>query len=123
MQFTVAGHTIDPAAPLIYMWEIHDQHGGLVGRYIGKAQAGARRPTKHYERNVNNILGGRPYRKGKPEGYRRVHRALAQAHEAGHAIRLYFLCNVGQEEDINVVEQRWIKEKNCLGSQPWQLNG
>lgn len=123
MNFAKLAADIVETAPLIYMWEIRDGAGILVGRYVGKAKAGANRPLKDYRRNVANILLGKPYRKSKPTGYRRVHRALAEAESKGFQVTLRFLCNVGRDEDINEVEQRLIREQNSRGPEPWQLNG
>jgi hypothetical protein len=62
-------------------------------------------PLKHYSRNVANILAGKPYRKGKPDKYRRVHHALGAAQRQGHSIKLTFFCNVFDAESINEVER------------------
>lgn len=113
---------VDQSRPLIYMWEIWARDGTLLGRYVGKASGGSRRPLSHYKRNVMNILDGRPYRKGKPDGYRRVHRMLAGAMSSGHRVRLSLLTNVAPDESINEVERSLIKEHNSSGSEPWQLN-
>ena len=74
------------------MWEIHNSAGEVTGRYIGKANGGERRPTKHYSRNVNKLLSGKAYRPNQP--FRRVHIALAWATHDSQEIRLSFLCNV-----------------------------
>lgn len=108
--------------PLIYMWEIHDGDGALLGRYVGKAKNGAKRPRTHYSRNVANILLGERYRKGNPDGYRRIHHALAEAQRQGHSITLQYLCNVMPGENINIIEQRKILEHDSHGPEPWQLN-
>ena len=113
---------VDQNRPLIYMWEIWARDGILLGRYVGKASGGSRRPLSHYKRNVMNILDGRPYRKGKPDGYRRVNRMLAEAMGNGHRVRLSLIRNVEPDESINQVERSLIKEHNSSGSEPWQLN-
>jgi hypothetical protein len=115
-------HALNEAQSLIYMWEIRAHDGSLLGRYVGKAKAGAHRPLKHYVRNVANILSGKPYRKGNPEGFRRIHRALADAESQGHLITLNLLCNVVSGENLNEVEQQHIRLMNSFGSAPWQLN-
>lgn len=123
MKFEILPHQLNENESLIYMWEIHSNAGELLGRYIGKAKAGAKRPRTHYYRNVMNILAGKAYRKGNPEGYRKIHKALADAHLSGNTITLTFLCNVPAEENINEVEQRYIKAYGSQGCEPWQLNG
>jgi len=112
---------VDVKAPLIYMWEIHDLSGQLVGRYIGKANGGEKRPTQHYPRNVNKLRQGQPYRNGK--NYRRVHYAMADAVEAGHRISLTYLCNVSEGDDIFKVESHYIKEYGCDADDGIGLNG
>lgn len=113
---------VDQSRPLIYMWEIWANDGTLLGCYVGKASRGSSRPLSHYKRNVMNILDGKPYRKGKPDGYRRVHRILAEATRSGYRVRLSLLKNVELHESINQVERILIKEHNSAGGEPWQLN-
>ncbi|OQS45770.1 hypothetical protein B0T49_20290 [Chromobacterium violaceum] len=123
MEYQVLKNAVNESAPLIYMWEIHTRHGVLVGRYVGKAKNGATRPLRHYQRNVRNLLDGKPYRKGNPEGYRKIHRALAEAALKGYLITLQYLCNVSEGENINEIERQCIGNHNCLGNEQWQLNG
>ena len=123
MQFGVDDNNIDTSSALIYMWEIKDSDDELLGRYVGKAKGGAKRPMKHYKRNVMRFLSGKPYRKSKPDGYRQVHIALAAATKLEHKISLTFLRNVTALENINDVEQLCITQKNCRGKLNWQLNG
>ena len=123
MIFSELPHTLRVDLPLIYMWEIHDKDGKLLGRYVGKAKSGAKRPLTHYSRNVANILARKPYRKANPDGYRRIHRALADAQCHGNSITLQFLCNVLPGETIDEVEQRHIRDQNSRGEELWQLNG
>src|SRR5688572_12880576 len=94
MRFEIATTTVNLHAPLIYMWEIADSSGRLVYRYIGKSERGVARPLKDYSRNVRNLLNGKPYRRGNPKGFRKVHYQLAHAVYLGHRITLKFLCNV-----------------------------
>ncbi|WP_399697676.1 hypothetical protein [Xenophilus sp.] len=107
MQFTEAPSEVDTSRALIYLWEILDSEGMVCCRYVGKASRGAGRPRTQYRRNVNNILAGRPYRKGKPTDFRAIHRRMAQAVQAGEAMRLSFICNVALDENINEVERFW----------------
>jgi len=121
MNYLLVAGNVDPNAPLIYMWEIRDQAGQLTGRYIGKANGGDKRPTRHYRANVNRLLSGYPYRNGK--SYRRVHVALANATGASHAITLSFLCNVPSGQNIFEVEARYIREYGCDADDGIGLNG
>jgi hypothetical protein len=123
MHYDFRSDEVDERGPLIYMWEIRDPHGKLVGRYVGKAKAGANRPRTHYARNVANVLAHKPYRKSNPNGYRRIHLALALAQTSQSAITLTFLCNPKPGENINDAERRCIKEQNSHGTEAWQLNG
>lgn len=122
MRFEILHDKVDVSLPLIYMWEIHDQKGALLGCYVGKARAGAKRPREHYSRNVANILSERSYRKSNPRGYRRIHYALADAECYNHMVTLHLLCNVSPHENINAVEHRCIDCLNSSGSEKWQLN-
>jgi hypothetical protein len=123
MRYTVSPHLIEENLPLIYMWEIRDNAGTLIGRYVGKAKGGSKRPRKHYSKNVRNILDGKVYRKSKPNAFRRIHLALAEAERNDHSIVLYFLYNILVHENINEVEQSFISQQNCKGVEAWQLNG
>ena len=121
MNYSVLDSGVDVSAPLIYMWEIHDLQGKLVGRYIGKANGGEKRPTQHYPRNVSKLRAGMPYKKGK--NYRRVHFGLADAVGDGHRISLSYLCNVPDTVDIFEVESRYINEYSCNADDGIGLNG
>jgi hypothetical protein len=121
MHYSVLDSGVDVTAPLIYMWEIHDLQGKLVGRYIGKANGGDKRPTQHYPRNVSKLRAGKPYKKGK--NYRRVHYGLSDAVRAGHRISLTYLCNVSKDHDIFKVESHYIKEYGCDADDGIGLNG
>jgi hypothetical protein len=121
MCFTVVARGVAEQRRLIYMWEIRSPSGRLRGRYVGKAKNGAKRPRERYARNVMNLLMDKPYHI-RGADYRKVHRALAEAHIEGHTIKLYFLCNVKEGENINDIERQWIKRKKSQGDKPWQLN-
>jgi hypothetical protein len=74
--------------PGIYEWQIEG-----AGSYIGK-YGRIRRPTKEYRRNVTRLLNCQPYRKSKPDRYRRIHHELALAHREKRKITLIILENV-----------------------------
>ena len=122
MRFTFTPNTVNQNAALIYKWEIRDGSNNLKGLYIGKAKGGAKRPTTHYLQNVNRLLKGKPYRAGNPDGYRKTHRALAQAVKNNYKIELSLVCNILDNENINKVEQYYINSFNCCGAENWQLN-
>lgn len=122
MCYTVTPSRVNPDTALIYKWEIKDTEGNLKGLYIGKAKGGAKRPTTHYRQNVNRLLAMKPYRAGNPNGYRKSHRALAEAVKNGYQIELSFVCNVGLSQEIDQVEQTCIANFNSCGSAAWQLN-
>jgi hypothetical protein len=112
LRYKLEERGVDPSRALLYCWSIYDPDGGLRHRYIGKAEHGAHRPLTHYERNVRNLLGGLPYRKGKPDGYRRVHRRLADAVEWSWPIQLEYVCNVDDVTEIFAIEARYTAELN-----------
>lgn len=119
----VAASSIDPRQAMIYMWEIiSPKDDSVLGKYIGKSSRGETRPLIHYARNVANLLAGKPYRKNKPEGYRRIHHALAKAAACGHKVRLIYLENVGKDQNINDMEREFIVKFGTAGSEIWQLN-
>lgn len=125
MDFIVVLNDVNQETPLIYMWEIHKPNGEIFGRYVGKSKD-SERPLKRYKMNVTNLLAGKPYHNiKKPEGYREIHKKLAEAvaDNGNYSITLTFLCNVLNEQNINDIERYWIKEKNCGGGECWQLNG
>ena len=93
--------------PGIYEWRIDG-----VGIYIGKFKR-IRRPTREYGLNVQRILRGQPYRKGKPAQFRHIHRALEEAYRAGLPITLTILENPPVEE-INRREAELIQERGTL---------
>jgi hypothetical protein len=64
---------VDCSRPGLDEWHIEG-----VGSYIGKFKR-IGRPTQEYGRNVLRLLRREAYRKGKPEGFRRIHRELAEA--------------------------------------------
>lgn len=105
LRFDFVPGTIDQQQGLVYMWEIVDPAGVIRYRYVGKASGGAGRPLRHYVRNVRNRLAGKPYRRNKPGSFRIVHVRLAQATRLGWSVRLYLLCNVQADDNINALER------------------
>ena len=113
MEFNFVRGTVNLTARLIYLWEIKDLLGLVTFRYVGKSDVGAKRPLRHYPRNVRNLIGGKPYRRGNPDGFRTVHRELANATLLGHKITLTLLCNVTEGADIYEVEKTMQRQFNC----------
>ncbi len=58
--------------------------------------------------NVARILTGRPYRKGKPDRFRLIHRQLADAVRENRAITLLLLENESDRIRRNQREQELI---------------
>jgi hypothetical protein len=90
--------------PGIYEWKIEG-----VGCYIGRYSR-VNRPKEAYGRNVLRLLNNLPYRKNKPHGFRRIHRALAEATEAGRLVELFILENA-EPEKLNAREQALIRHR------------
>ena len=88
--------------PGLYEWRIDG-----VGCYIGQFTR-ARRPRREYGLNVARILTGRPYRKGKPDRFRLIHRQLADAVRENRAITLLLLENESDRIRRNQREQELI---------------
>jgi hypothetical protein len=102
---------VKPSLPGLYLWQIDG-----IDSYVSKYRH-VSRPTKHYARNVRNLLADKPYRKGKPSRFRRIHHALADAVRAGRTVRLIILENV-PVGDINRRERAVIKERGCALNGP-----
>jgi hypothetical protein len=114
---------IDQSKALIYMWEIMSaDQSTLIGRYIGKSSRGEGRPMNHYKRNVANLLAGKPYRKDNPDGFRRIHHALADAVIEKHSVRLSFIANASDGDDLSRLERKYIRDFCSAGPNSWQLN-
>ena len=90
--FAYDSRGFDEAKPLIYVWYV----GTHV--YVGKSESGAKRPLKHYRRNVDRYFAGKPYRASNPHGWRKVHLAMVDATERNQRIRLEILANVDSHE-------------------------
>lgn len=114
VEFRFEVNGVDPARPLIYRWLIVDEAGDRIACYVGKSKNGAKRPMRDYERNVRRLMAGRPYRKGKPDGFREIHRLMAEAVRQKQTIVLTLLRNVPPDEDINVAEQELRREHGAM---------
>ncbi|HKR42537.1 MAG TPA: hypothetical protein VJU59_23180 [Paraburkholderia sp.] len=113
--FAFDANGVDDTRRLLYLWEIHDASTGvLLASYVGKAENGIARRRREYSSNVSRLLGGLPYRKGNPDGFRSIHRALADAVRLNHRITLRLLRNVPREEDIYKAEREMIVVLGCL---------
>lgn len=98
---------VEEDRPGIYEWHVEGR-----GSYIGKYKR-IRRPTKEYGRNVSNLLNDKPYRLGKPDRFRRIHRELALAYRERRLITLKILENV-EPVRIDRREQALIAERGIL---------
>lgn len=87
-----------------YEWKIDG-----VCTYIGKYRS-ISRPKRAYSLNVARLLNNRPYRKSKPDQYRRIHRELAEAVNHGRQVTLTILENPPQHM-INRPERELIEER------------
>jgi hypothetical protein len=99
----IADH-VDLAGPGIYAWRV----GGVVV-YVGKASK-LRSRLREYRNNVRKIADGRPYRRGKPEDFRRVHRALAEARASGRPAVFTVIESCLPGCDLLARERYWISE-------------
>lgn len=101
----VPGATFD--LPGIYEWIIEGR-----GSYIGKFTR-SRRPLSEYANNVAKIEDGRAYRRLKPEGFRRIHRELADAKRDGRRVVLSCVLNCDPAE-LNAREAELIQSRGTL---------
>ena len=95
---------VDVRCAGIYLWEIE---GGE--KYVGKYKK-ISRPTRHYSRNVARLLAELPYRIGKPDEFRRIHRALGEAARKGPKVTLTILANADWGVELNRFETKMIAE-------------
>lgn len=79
--------------PLIYFWQVRTRTELAVFEYVGKSENGARRPTKDYTRNVNDLLAGKFWHGNEAKDFREVHWVLAGAHIQKYKIVLRLICN------------------------------
>ena len=114
MEFRFEANGVDPKQPLIYRWEIFDHAGERIACYVGKSRNGAKRPLHDYRRNVRRLLAGQPYRKGKPDEFRAIHRMMAEAVRQDQALVLTLLRNVSPGENINHAEQELRREHGAM---------
>jgi hypothetical protein len=98
---------IDINLPAVYVWTIEG-----VGCYVGKSRR-LRARLREYDNNVRKILAGHPYRKGKSDGWRRVHLELAAARLAGLSVTLEVVETCGLDE-LNARERHWIGLRGTL---------
>ena len=96
---------VDLKQPGLYEWRIES-----VGVYIGQYTRG-RRPNREYALNVARLAACQPYRKAKPDGFRHIHRALADAVNRGLPITRTLLENQTSKELRNAREQVLIAER------------
>jgi len=82
---------VDESLPGIYVWTI-DGRDTYVGKY-----SHVDRPRHAYRRNVERKLNGENYRPGNPDGFRDIHKALAEAFEAEKPITVTLIENVHPE--------------------------
>lgn len=114
LDFAFDANGVDDTQRLLYLWEIHDASTGvLLASYVGKAEKGIARRRQEYSTNIRRLLAGLPYRKGNPDGFRSIHRALADAVRLNHQITLRLLRNVSREEDIYKAEREMVVALGC----------
>ena len=93
--------------PGIYEWRIEG-----VGSYVGKSK-GLTRRLREYPNNVRKLLSGLPYRRGKPDRFRRIHHELRAAMESGRRVTVTIIENCSVDE-INERERYWIVQRGDL---------
>ncbi|HEY0489845.1 MAG TPA: hypothetical protein VGD30_10065 [Telluria sp.] len=98
---------------LLYLWEIRNAAGVLLGKYLGKA-TGHYRPLKRYGKRVQKVMLG--------AGGRRVHYSLVDAALVGHQVKVTLLCNAPTKDALRAWEYHSIAALDCFGDRPEQLN-
>lgn len=105
---------VDTSRPGIYQWTIEG-----VGTYIGKYTR-IKRPMAEYKRNVERLMADLEYRKGNPDGYRRIHRELRCAVRHKRPITLVILENPPAGE-LNRRERELIAQHGSLNDPPFGI--
>jgi hypothetical protein len=101
--------TVDCSKPGIYQWLI-DEREVYIGQYTD-----SNRPRNEYRRNIENLLKGKPYRKNKPDKFRKIHHHLKEAVLTGRKITLTLLENQPKKEVRNRRERELIAERIRAG--------
>ncbi|NOV24743.1 hypothetical protein E5S69_14630 [Cupriavidus necator] len=126
LPYAIVNNGVDLSKPLVYRWQIFHADDGPVSNYIGLVYVHPKRTVRKriakYESRVRGLQQGKPYSPENPEGYRKVHRALFAAVNAGDRIVLTFLCNNSPEESLSYLESKHIGEHDSCGPLPHQLN-
>ena len=97
---------VDLDRPGIYAWKLEN-----IGVYIGKYTRKSR-PLREYDKNVRRLLNSQPYRPKKPDGFRRVHHALAKAVQEKTKIELHILENCTPDQHNN-------REQHLIATMAW----
>lgn len=97
---------IDLELPGIYEWRIAGS-----GSYVGKSRKLKRR-LREYPNNLRKLGLGLPYRAGKPELFRLVHREMLLAHSEGRKVVFTVIENCPLDQ-LTERERFWI---NCRGT-------
>jgi GIY-YIG catalytic domain len=92
----------DLAGAGIYLWSVEGH------TYVGKATC-LRSRLNEYLNNIKKIEAGQPYRRSNPEGFRAVHRHLAQAKARGAILEWKLLEVCPRGEALLMRERHWIK--------------
>lgn len=95
---------VNPHKPGIYVFIVGDKECEV---YVGKYEKSSRF-AREYSSNVKKLLDGGDYRPKNPNGFRAVHRALADAVKSKSRITLVILENREIGEDLEVREKQLI---------------
>lgn len=107
---------------VIYRWEIFAGNE-RVGVYIGltEKQTPEARIGKYVYR-VEALQLGSPYLPTKPDGYRKIHRALVEAMHQGHRVVLTLISSIQPGMSLAELESALIRQHDSFGPGAHQLN-
>ena len=91
----------------IYQWTIDG-----IGTYVGQSRR-IRKRLVEYPNNVRKLVLGLPYRKGKPDAFRHIHRQLAEARAGRLKVTFAVIENCSGDE-LNARERHWIALRGTL---------
>jgi len=105
---------VNEGRPGIYEWKI-DGRVCYVCYFTNIGTA-----TKAYSNNLRNLLGGKPYRAGKPGDFRQIHYQLRDAYLGGRKIEVAILENCATEHlsqrRMEIQRERGLRERSIGGA-------
>ena len=107
MEYQLDLNGCDPQRSLVFQFTVFQP--GNEARYIGQSADGLASAARSFQEDVHQLLATDLSRTQEAASFRRIHYVLADATRRGWSIELKLLANVADDEDIDTLQQRWIK--------------